>query len=113
MKERRKFPRLETDKAKIIWRKEGTFDNLDSSRNISGGGICLETGQEGIQKEDLLSLNIALPGEKLIDCKARVAWVVEIEKEDGPKYLFAVEFIDISAEDREKIKQLVEKSSSK
>lgn len=112
MKEKRKFPRIDNDKVKVMWRKVEKLDSLDDIKNISEGGICLKIKHDDIHKNDILSLSIALPNKDLIFCKANVVWVKQLDKTDlnKNKYLIGVEFINIDSQSREKIKELVQKS---
>lgn len=111
MEEKRKFPRLNINKIKVLWRKEGALDNLDDIKNISGGGVCLMMDKREAEVGCILQLEFKLPEGKIIHLKGRVAWIAKLKKNtQGEKesYEVGVEFIDMYDSDREQIKQFVD-----
>ena len=110
MEEKRKFVRLDTDKLHVAWRKEGMLDNMDSVKNISGGGVCLFLGTKELNENDFIQMEFHLPEKKVIHAKGKVAWVNRMEIMGEPNkstFEAGVEFLEISASDQELIKAYV------
>ena len=110
MEERRKFVRLNID-VEVKWEKisGAPLDNINVTKNISGGGICLIVYEE-LRVGEELSLEIKLPTKELIAAKGKVLWISEfqiISEECKKRYDTGIEFLDICNEDREKIEKFV------
>lgn len=109
--ERREFPRLNilTD---VIYTKLAVQDKekLSLTKNISQSGICIII-YEQLKDSDILDLRIYLPDDKTpIEAVGRVVWIKgfiigDISK--GKRYDAGVEFIKISAKDKDKISKYV------
>lgn len=120
MEERRKFVRLNANVdvkwAKITPDKESASGDLSTTKNISGGGICLTMYGKNVDVGDLLDMEIDLPTKKTIRVKGRVAWVGEFEIVGGrheKSYDVGIEFLEINEEDRIEISQFVFSFSTK
>lgn len=112
MEDRRKFPRVNTSKMMVNWRKVQAFDNLNETKDISAGGICLMVDGEGlVSVGDLLQLEFTLPLGKTIYSKGKAVWLDKFTIiGDAPGetcYEVGVEFLDINEKDREAIEQFV------
>ncbi|MFH1360806.1 MAG: PilZ domain-containing protein [Candidatus Omnitrophota bacterium] len=107
--ERRKFLRLNIN-VDIKYAVLPSSDNHSgSSRNISAGGICIITHEE-LLPGDRLKLDISLPDDpSMIQTIGQVVWTktFSIAGEGKNRYDVGVEFIDISDEERGKIKKYV------
>jgi len=108
MKERRKFPRVDS-KGKVMWRREGTLDNLDVIRDISEGGLCFETSDLRLVNNDIVQFSFRLPESREVHSKARVRWVGAVEP-DRVGWRAGAEFQDISNSDIQEIRHFVGKS---
>lgn len=120
--EKRRFPRLE-DNIFVFsdsgFSPPGEFKAL--TRNISAGGLMLETEKEiPIEKE--LKFEIYQPTKNSKDVifslpvLAKVSWIKKIEKdkfEEGEnRYRVGIEFSEIKEEDRQKITKYVEQNKA-
>lgn len=113
MEEKRKFVRLNLN-VEVRWRKiietlDRAVDNINLTKDISGGGIRLIV-DETVKVADKLSLEIKLPTDKVIYCQGRVIWVEKFEivgRRHEDRYEAGIEFMDISDDDREEISKLV------
>ncbi len=102
MKERRNFLRFKVG-VQIQWKKtaspgERSALHLSQVKDVSSGGVCLVL-HPGIQKGDLLDLDITLPRRSPIQVKARVVWVdAQARDKDWPGtyYEGGIVFLDIS-----------------
>lgn len=79
-----------------------------TSRNISVTGILLETDKT-LAKGDTIACSFFLPDSERVEVKGRVARVLRGEESI---YLCGVEFVEISAEQKEAISAFVEKKRS-
>ena len=113
MEERRKFPRL-TYNVAVAWKKierraENDSEVTNVTKNISGGGICLQV-DSSVKPQDVLEFQITLPTKKMIDSKGVVRWIEDfgiIGEKSKSRYEAGIEFININDKDREEIKQFV------
>lgn len=113
MEERRKFVRLDLNTG-VNWRKDDeasdrTIYGKSTTKNISGGGVCLIMDQ-AVKIGDKLHLEIELPTKKIIYSEGVVIWVEKFEIIGGryeKRYDAGVEFSEITDEDREEIKKFV------
>jgi len=85
-------------------------EDIEVSRNISKGGICLAMSEK-LEPNERVLLEIALSEGGSLRLKARVAWVMENVKSQPweakqVSYDTGIEFLNISDEDREKIIKL-------
>jgi len=111
--EKRIFPRVSFNvevRYKIISSPERISDSMIRSKDISEGGIRI-IALERLNPHTMLDLNFFPPGSKeSISATARVAWTEEFivgTLSSSKAYETGIEFVSISKEDREKIKQLV------
>ena len=106
MEERRKLVRLDTS-VKVNYRIL-TAVNLSSdsvSQDFSEGGIRIEV-KEPIQPKTLLSLEIAVPGEKEpVRAKGEVIWMERYIKQLKPVYEVGIKFLDIDVNERNRLSQ--------
>ena len=112
MFEKRKYIRLNAY-VDVAWAKTTASNPSpasqgDKSRNVSEGGLCLNIG-EAVSAGDVLDLMIKLPNQKTLRSKGRVQWVKESEIVTK-RYDIGLEFLDISAQDREEMKAFVLRS---
>ena len=112
MLEKRKFIRLNAY-VDVAWAKTtvshpSSAIQGDKSKNISEGGLCLNIG-EAVNAGDVLDLMIKLPNQKTLRSKGRVQWVKESQVVTK-RYDVGLEFLDISAQDREEMKAFVLRS---
>ncbi len=114
MIERRKYFRLKIN-VNLKWKKkdesktESEEVNQGLTKDISGGGICLMTYKK-LASGEKLDLEIALPTGRVIRSLGMVVWVSEIESPEASgqkRHDAGIEFLDISATDREEIKNFV------
>lgn len=109
--ERRQFVRLSI-LADVAYNKKDTSEKekVSFTKNIGEGGICLITYEE-VKVSDVLELKIALPEEKApINILGKVVWVKKFSIGDtfqGERFDVGVEFINISAGDKQKIDKYV------
>ncbi|MDD5730375.1 MAG: PilZ domain-containing protein [Candidatus Omnitrophica bacterium] len=97
--DRRKFARLNI-LVDVTYQKRDSAkqEMLTVTRNISKGGICF-VGYEQLKENDIIDLNIYLPGKKeAIKAAGRVTWVKEFTIGDASKkrYDAGVEFTEIN-----------------
>ncbi|MEI8349270.1 MAG: PilZ domain-containing protein [Candidatus Omnitrophota bacterium] len=112
MENRRKFPRVNTAKMMVSWRKVKAYDNLNETKDISGGGICLMVDGEGlVSVGDILQLEFSLPLGKTIYSKGKAVWLDKFtiigDLKEETRYEVGVEFLDINDKDRAAIEQFV------
>ncbi len=110
IQERRKFPRLDTTKIEVMWRKEGTLDNIDHIRNLGAGGVRLVLDEDAVSSGDILQLEFILPGGQTIAAKGQVVWVSDFQllgPEEKRSREAGIVFLDISKTDAYLIKQYV------
>lgn len=113
MDERRKFPRLHYN-VTVTWKKverpaAESAQGTNATKNISGGGICLEVDSV-VRIGDVLELDIALPTKKTIHSKGVVRWTEDfgiIGEKSNSRYEAGIEFIEINDSDREEVKKFV------
>jgi c-di-GMP-binding flagellar brake protein YcgR len=115
MKDNRKYIRLNAH-LDVAWEKifeprQPMASQEDTAKNISEGGICLNM-KEKVGVGSFLDVTIKLPSRKTICCKSRVQWVKETEV-ITKRYDVGLEFLDISPQDREEIKNFVNASFPK
>ncbi len=111
LEERRQFVRLSilTD---VAYNKKETSEKekVSFTKNIGGGGICLIAYEE-VAVSDVLELKISLSEEKApITILGKVVWVKKFSIGDsfrGERFDVGVEFINISASDKQKIDKYV------
>lgn len=113
MDDKRKFPRRNTEPIKVLWRKEGGFDNLDDILNISGGGVCIVMKDKNAQTGEIVQLTFKLDQGEVIHLRGKVVWVKKGRAIKGEEICFSagIEFIDMYDKDREGIKQFVKEFS--
>lgn len=110
--ERRRFPRLSLNvevEYKILEQIEPEFV-ITETKNLSAGGIRIIL-LEKVNIGTLLELKFLIPDlNKILSAIGKVVWIEEFIVGDiktGKAYDAGIEFINISKEDREKIKQYV------
>ncbi|MCK5493550.1 MAG: PilZ domain-containing protein [Candidatus Omnitrophica bacterium] len=92
MKEKRKFLRVDFDKA-VLWRSVNTLDNIDKIKNISEGGICVIIESDKIEKDDILQIEFYSPKGKVMFFKVKVSWVDRKQSKKGTT-VAGIRFID-------------------
>jgi len=113
MEERRKFPRLDLN-VEVNWKRNSaspsvSAGNIANTKNISAGGVCL-ISDECLNVGQGLSLEIKLPGNRIINAEGRVVWTDQFEIIGGKyekKYGVGVEFVDIKDEIRTEINKFI------
>lgn len=73
------------------------------TKNISSRGICL-TSYTALTKGDIISVEVKLPGNQVVNFKGEVMWIVPFDSGDKStlhKYEAGVKIIDIKTEDLE------------
>lgn len=113
MEERRRFPRFDMN-VNVKWDKiadvpESNVSDVDVTKNISSGGICLIV-YERLAEGDRLNMEIELPTRKIIRAAGKVVWIHEFEligKSSEKRYDVGVEFLDLKDEEREEIKNFL------
>ncbi|OGQ91414.1 MAG: hypothetical protein A2289_21775 [Deltaproteobacteria bacterium RIFOXYA12_FULL_58_15] len=95
------------------------FQNLtdfvtEYTHNISNGGLFVKTEKLPLQ-DDVIQINLLIPGQAKLKIKARVVHLVlpEQARVTGGHAGFGVEFVDLSKEDRRSLAKLVEELSEK
>lgn len=101
--ERRKFPRASTRVIYTVFNQEYLGLKV-YTKDISAGGMFF-IASENIEPHTLLSLSITFPAGHNLQMKAKVLRKEEIRVVWSPKeqYRIAIEFIDLSETDRQKI----------
>ena len=95
---------------KVEWRKADNEKSSGefSSKNISGGGICLIV-DDTVRVGDKLLIELELPTGKRIKTKVNVTWIESVDgfevldEEKKQRLEAGVEFIEISTEHRDEI----------
>lgn len=109
----RKFPRVKTKCETVIKTKDKEKSVSTVTQNIGAGGICI-IFEEPLKKADIVDIKLDL-GDNLpeIECKGKVVWVIKskILYKNSTKYDVGIEFIDISEEDRLRVKEMVEEKA--
>ncbi len=101
MDDRRKFPRASIQ-SEIWLGQDGIFTrNPEKLRDLSEGGAFIETGQR-FPVGEILSLRFTLPGSS-----HPISCTVCVRNLRGGTGL-GVEFLDISTEDQQRVKEFVE-----
>ena len=107
-KERRKFPRARFT-CKIVV-SLSPHSVIAQTKNISAGGIRISMA-EMVNPADIIDLELFLKKDNPIRCKGRVVWATEVMnpmENIASMYDVGIEFLDISDQDREYIKNMVE-----
>ena len=76
------------------------------AKQISLGGMLIETTSE-VEIEKRLSMEISLPGGALMRFQGRVASCLSISGTDPQRYDVGIEFLDMSEEDRGKLRGFI------
>jgi c-di-GMP-binding flagellar brake protein YcgR len=113
MKEKREYVRLDLN-VRVDWKKisetsDPAEEFTDKTKNISVGGLCLIVNEK-LNVGDSLQIALELPSKKIIDMEGRVMWINEYEifgKEEEQFYDVGIEFMNISKDEREEIKEFV------
>lgn len=86
----------------------GDFTFCYTTQDLSEGGVFLETDAP-LPVNDVLSLEVGLPGEAPFQVKARVKWVRDAEDAaaEGVKPGMGLQFTDLPAETQESIRRFV------
>lgn len=108
MEKQRNFQRLVLS-VNVKWKKlyDSSDHNIDETKNISQGGICLKAYQD-VCVGDVLQMEIQLPTGKVIRPTAKIAWVGDCEvvgRKSQKRYDVGVKFVDLSEIDREEIRK--------
>ncbi len=108
---KRKFPRIEV--ACDVNVKEHNSPELISTKteNVGEGGVCLilDSAIAPFSRVDL-KLDIGKLGEAPIECSGKIVWCIrsQVLHQKEVKYDTGVEFLDISPEDRDRVKKFIE-----
>ncbi|MBN1411744.1 MAG: PilZ domain-containing protein [Spirochaetales bacterium] len=98
MKEKRRHKRIPFEVAVTL-----DMENYSKTRNISSGGICIET-RNVLKKGNFTNLSFSLPGNGSVKLLGRIVW---IRKEDGKNYICGLEFIFFSNSRLEKVREYI------
>ncbi|MFZ5804155.1 MAG: PilZ domain-containing protein [Acidobacteriota bacterium] len=105
-RDRRRFVRFPAEFAVLVRRLgPGETENLGKTEVVGQGG-CLFIHPQPLGLEETVELLISTRGS-VLKAKARVAY--ESRREDG-RYDIGVEFLAMSAEDQEKLRQALQAS---
>ncbi len=107
-RERRKYPRIAVNLPVEYWPMNGGKSSPGHTVNISMGGLLLSL-IEAIEVGQNLRLSLFFdPGFHFMSIEARVEVVWrDRDAGNGKDHKVAVKFVDISAEDREMVKEYV------
>ncbi len=113
MDERRKFSRLDISVG-VAWRRLGSrmaeaVDDIDATRNIAEGGVCL-VANERFEVGDRLELTLTLPTQKTIRTLGQVIWVRDamLVREDGiQRFDIGVSFSGLPEDEWQEMKQFL------
>ena len=108
---RRKFPRANYKCLISIKRRLTAKVISTNTENLGAGGICVMIKDDlGLFQGVDLELFIGAGDKPPIKCGGTVVWVVKKAQPKKGEHLFdtGIEFIDIRAEDRERITEVVE-----
>ena len=102
--ERRQYPRLN---APVFCRPLGRplFARL-RTRDISLGGARLYS-DDSHRTGDRLELELFLPDQSEIACRAEVVWIDDLPEGAPARYDVGVRFIEIAPQDRERLGQVL------
>jgi len=103
--ERRRYPRFSVDLPIEYYRIDSSISHIGPGLNVSEGGLLIYFPEE-MDVSQYLRLKLFLPlGSELnaIEVLAEVVWM-DIHLGKGGDYRCGVNFIDISPEDRRKLK---------
>ncbi len=102
MKERRRFPRIESSLVtyhRKLWQTAQQFSGV--SENVSAGGLCVELEGADLKPGDLVSMEIVLPGTSdSLNVIARVA------RREGRE--FGLEFVQVKDEEAKRIQEHID-----
>jgi len=106
--EKRRFPRANITCRIIIY---FPYEHSITSRteNIGCGGLRVML-KENLHISSVVGVEIFLDGGKVIQCKGKVVWKLEVKSRSSknePLYDFGIEFLDIKDSDKEEINKLV------
>ncbi|MCM8801188.1 MAG: PilZ domain-containing protein [Candidatus Omnitrophica bacterium] len=108
--EKRRFRRLTTSikiEYKLFDDKTAPF-LVTSTKDISGGGLCLRVFDQ-FEAGSILLFKFILPGlPRFIFTKGRIVWIKELSRlGKGKVFELGVEFIEIKEEDKKRIEEYV------
>ena len=75
------------------------------SVDISLGGVLFES-RKFYSVNQVLPIEVIIPNKKPVSCEARIAWVYPGIKNE-PLYKTGLQFLNLSASDREKLKNFI------
>lgn len=103
--QRRQWVRVPT-KLVLRFREIGSGQNIEpyigETLDISGGGLLFIT-HDPVEAEQLIELEIGLPGRTPLFCKAKIIRVVEKPKKEGGTSKVILEYTEISEGQRDRI----------
>ena len=107
--ESRKFPRLKADCHIYLEHSSGEEPVATKTENIGIGGFCVILSKELPKLSKVKVCLDLLDGEKPIACEGRIVWTVASRTFGSDKLTHdtGVEFLDISEQARNRIKQLI------
>ena len=89
---RRRFPRLDVP---LYYRSGGLFGPRQRARNVSRGGIRVET-DDALRVGTRLEVELFLPGGDSFSIDVRVAWIRELASQDSA-FEAGLEFLELDA----------------
>ena len=106
--EKRRFPRANITCRIIVY---FPYERSITSRteNIGCGGLRVML-KEDLHISSIVGLEIFLDSGKIIKCKGKVVWKLEVKghsSKDEPLYDFGIEFLSIKDSDKEGLNKLV------
>lgn len=104
--DRRQCPRFKKTFPVIIHRPYN--ERQTETADISVGGTAIYNAQKYYDTEQMLHIEIVLGGENSIFCDARVVSIYPRTK-DSSTYRINLQFVDMSDDDKEKLKVYIEK----
>jgi hypothetical protein len=105
-RERRQFPRL---KAPVLCRPTGLILRLLQPRqtiDISLGGVRIFS-DDPVNVGTRLSLELFLPDESTLDCKAEVVWVEELPPGEPARFDVGLRFTELHDADKARLGQVI------
>ena len=95
----------------IVKKKESSLIFRTQTENISVGGVCVIL-ERGLLKDTPVEIELFLPDVPIpITCGGRVAWSVkrnEYVKRKSLHFDIGLEFIDITQEDKSRLRRIIE-----
>ena len=97
-------------KAPVLLRSSSVFGQNSQIRNISLGGISIQS-QKSHDVGKTLRIEFALPGGDWAEANVRVIWIKKHRPDSGPKYDIGCEFVDMPFDIQNELWVLLDKGS--